>query len=230
VGSASVGTGVGAGCGAAVGSALGAAVGSALGAVVGTSGGTSVGTGSGTSVGTAVGSALGAMVGGSGTGAVGGGRLVGGAGCGLGAAVGEGCGRGNGLDLGVPLGVVMVGNRRFQGPNVGSAGRASGVATAGIALGADTGVGAASAGARINGGGSTRILLRSLSGAAFVALTVAVLVQSPGPLAVNVTRMAPPWPGLMVPMVRVKLAGVKHPPVETSVITTPVAGTGPTLP
>jgi hypothetical protein len=69
-----------------------------------------------------------------------------------------------------------------------------------------------------------------VSGAAFVALIVAVFVQVPGAVATNRTRMAPPWPGLRVPIFRVKLDGVKHPPLETSVITTPVAGTEPILP
>jgi hypothetical protein len=63
-----------------------------------------------------------------------------------------------------------------------------------------------------------------------VALTVAVFVQVPGPLAVNLTRITPPWPGLRVPIFLVKLDGVKHPPLELSVTTTPVAGTEPILP
>ena len=63
-----------------------------------------------------------------------------------------------------------------------------------------------------------------------MALIVAVFVQVPGLVALNVTRMTPPWPGLTVPIFRVKLDGVKHPPLEVSVTTTPVAGTGPILP
>jgi len=66
-------------------------------------------------------------------------------------------------------------------------------------------------------------------GAAFAAVIVAVFVQVPGAVASNVTRMLPPWPGLRVPIFWVKLDGVKHPPVETSVTTTPVAATEPVL-
>jgi hypothetical protein len=69
-----------------------------------------------------------------------------------------------------------------------------------------------------------------VSGAAFVALIVAVFVHVPGAVAAKLTRRAPPWPGLRVPIFRVKLDGVKHPPLETSVTTTPVAGTEPILP
>jgi hypothetical protein len=74
------------------------------------------------------------------------------------------------------------------------------------------------------------MVVRSVSWVAFAAVMVAVFVQVPGLMALSVTRMTPPWLGLMVPIFRVKLDGVKHPPLEVSVTTTPVAGAVPILP
>jgi hypothetical protein len=80
------------------------------------------------------------------------------------------------------------------------------------------------------GAGSTRTVTWALVETALSALIVTVFVQLPGAVARNMTSLTPLVPEPIVPIVSTKPPGVKQPPLTTSVSTTPLAGTAPSLP
>jgi hypothetical protein len=214
------GSGSAVGLGSCVDRGVGMAV--SVGPGVGAGAGTAV-VGSGASVGPGVGTGAGTNVAGIGV-FVGGVRVPAEGGSGVGAGVSPGVAPGSGVGASSGGGVST-----GSGPNGWLAVGAGLLLTVGLDVAAGDGTIPSQLWTAM-AAGSTRTTTRSLVESALAALIVAVFVQVPGALARNITSLTPLAPGSSVPIVSVKPLGVKHPPLTTSVSTTPVAGTAPLLP